>query len=248
VDRAPWRFQLIRHNCQNSHASDKLYLCRPFTRNLLLCSGIGIVNAIEVVNAFPGPDGLSKFKEWLDSPDEALFAAAHKNAKAREKRKQAKNKASAKVDSDNEDRPIASLATNTITNNQPTKEEAEALLATVKSEAELALAVQEAENRAPQEEDEVTVRQKAFMAKHRNVSKNWTIPSSFPDRAVVNAYIKPRVDTSEEKFEWGRPDAEALHKFCFERVSIECLLQRQACVLIPVQGQAFPKPLRLNLD
>lgn len=191
------------------------------------------MNAIEVVNAFPGPDGLSKFKEWLDSPDEALFAAAHKNAKAWEKRNQAKNKTPAKVDSDDEDRPIASLATNpgngTQTDNQPTKEEAEALLTTVKAEAELALAVQEAENRAPQEEDEVTVRQKAFMAKHRNVSKNWTIPSSFPDRAVVNAYIRPRVDTSEEKFEWGRPDAEALHKFCFERVSIECLFQRQAC-------------------
>ncbi|KAH9604584.1 hypothetical protein KSS87_003600 [Heliosperma pusillum] len=32
-------------------------------------SGIGIVNAIEVVNAFPEDDGLHSFREWVDSPD-----------------------------------------------------------------------------------------------------------------------------------------------------------------------------------
>ncbi|KAF2316157.1 hypothetical protein GH714_041496 [Hevea brasiliensis] len=32
-------------------------------------SGIGIVNAIEVVNAFPEEDGLKKFREWIESPD-----------------------------------------------------------------------------------------------------------------------------------------------------------------------------------
>eukprot|EP00803_Ostreobium_quekettii_P004915 evm.model.scf_615.3 EVM.evm.TU.scf_615.3 scf_615:20234-34220(+) len=39
-------------------------------------SGIGIVNAMEVVNAFPGDDGLQDFKKWLQSPDEELVAAA----------------------------------------------------------------------------------------------------------------------------------------------------------------------------
>lgn len=38
-----------------------------------LCSGIGIVNAIEVVNAFPEDDGLQKFREWLESPDPAIL-------------------------------------------------------------------------------------------------------------------------------------------------------------------------------
>ncbi|GAQ89269.1 putative Xeroderma pigmentosum group G protein [Klebsormidium nitens] len=181
-------------------------------------SGIGIVNAIEVVNAFSGPDGLSKFRDWLDAPDEALFAAAQKNAKAREKRNQAENKASAKIESDDEDRPLASLATN---RNSGTGT-GEALLevkAEVKEDAELAIAANLAENRAPKEENEETVRLKAFAAKHRNVSKNWTVPPRFPDRAVVAAYTRPRVDTSEEKFEWGRPDLEALHQFCFERFS-----------------------------
>ena len=37
------------------------------------CSGIGIVNAIEVVNAFPEEDGLSKFREWIESPDPTIL-------------------------------------------------------------------------------------------------------------------------------------------------------------------------------
>lgn len=39
----------------------------------LWCSGIGIVNAIEVVNAFPEEDGLQKFREWLESPDPSIL-------------------------------------------------------------------------------------------------------------------------------------------------------------------------------
>lgn len=37
------------------------------------CSGIGIVNAIEVVNAFPEEDGLCKFREWIESPDPTIL-------------------------------------------------------------------------------------------------------------------------------------------------------------------------------
>lgn len=32
--------------------------------------GVGIVNATEVVRAFPGMEGLRKFKEWMRGPDE----------------------------------------------------------------------------------------------------------------------------------------------------------------------------------
>lgn len=40
---------------------------------IFLCSGIGIVNAIEVVNAFPEKDGLHKFREWIESPDPTIL-------------------------------------------------------------------------------------------------------------------------------------------------------------------------------
>lgn len=40
---------------------------------VFFCSGIGIVNAIEVVNAFPEDDGLHKFREWIESPDPTIL-------------------------------------------------------------------------------------------------------------------------------------------------------------------------------
>ncbi|GFQ04377.1 DNA repair protein uvh3 [Phtheirospermum japonicum] len=40
-------------------------------------SGIGIVNAIEVVNAFPGKDGLREFREWIESPDPSILGKLH---------------------------------------------------------------------------------------------------------------------------------------------------------------------------
>ncbi|PON52043.1 XPG/Rad2 endonuclease [Trema orientale] len=36
-------------------------------------SGIGIVNAIEVVHAFPEEDGLQKFRDWIESPDPTIL-------------------------------------------------------------------------------------------------------------------------------------------------------------------------------
>lgn len=40
---------------------------------VLTCSGIGIVNAIEVVTAFPEEDGLQKFRDWVESPDPTIL-------------------------------------------------------------------------------------------------------------------------------------------------------------------------------
>jgi DNA excision repair protein ERCC-5 len=31
--------------------------------------GIGVVNAVEVVHAFPGCEGLSEFRDWVMAPD-----------------------------------------------------------------------------------------------------------------------------------------------------------------------------------
>lgn len=42
----------------------------PFVQ---FCSGIGIVNAVEVLNAFPEEDGLHKFREWIESPDPSIL-------------------------------------------------------------------------------------------------------------------------------------------------------------------------------
>jgi hypothetical protein len=36
-----------------------------FNGMCVCCSGIGIVNAIEVVTAFPEEDGIKKFRDWI---------------------------------------------------------------------------------------------------------------------------------------------------------------------------------------
>lgn len=48
------------------------------------CAGIGIVNAMEIVHAFPGQEGLKKFRAWVEAPDAGLAAAAARAAGAGE--------------------------------------------------------------------------------------------------------------------------------------------------------------------
>ena len=52
-----------------------------------MCSGIGIVNAIEVVHAFPEEDGLQKFKEWIESPDPSIFGQLHMETSSKSKKR-----------------------------------------------------------------------------------------------------------------------------------------------------------------
>jgi DNA excision repair protein ERCC-5 len=52
-----------------------------------VCSGIGIVNAIEVVHAFPEEDGLQKFKEWIESPDPSIFGQLHMETSSKSKKR-----------------------------------------------------------------------------------------------------------------------------------------------------------------
>ena len=39
-------------------------------------SGIGVVNAMEVVLAFPGLEGLKAFRDWVETPDATLVGLA----------------------------------------------------------------------------------------------------------------------------------------------------------------------------
>ncbi|CAL9176357.1 unnamed protein product, partial [Musa hybrid cultivar] len=55
---------------------------------MIFCSGIGIVNAIEVIQAFSKEDGLQKFRQWVESPDPAIFgkldSGSHSNRSLKE--------------------------------------------------------------------------------------------------------------------------------------------------------------------
>ncbi|MED6197253.1 hypothetical protein PIB30_054994 [Stylosanthes scabra] len=129
-------------------------------------SGIGIVNAIEVVNAFPEEDGLMKFRH--DSKElEGL------------------------LDYDQE------------------------------------------------------IKQ-TFFEKHRNVSKNWHIPSSFPSETVISAYYSPQVDKSTEPFTWGKPDHLVLRKLCWEKFGWTS--QKSDELLVPVLKEYNKHETQLRLE
>lgn len=65
---------------------DVLYVAL-FSLFVMSCSGIGIVNAIEVVNAFPEEDGLHKFREWIESPDPTILGKFDRSSQAGEVKK-----------------------------------------------------------------------------------------------------------------------------------------------------------------
>ncbi|KAM0845234.1 hypothetical protein ACQ4PT_056508 [Festuca glaucescens] len=143
-------------------------------------SGIGIVNAIEVVNAFPEEDGLQKFREWIESPDPAILGKLDMETSGSSKRRN----------------PGANESCEKGNSLQPECVEGPD------------------DNQSSNEKQHV---KEVFMSKHRNVSKNWHIPSTFPSETVISAYISPQVDDSTERFSWGRPDLSLLRKLCWER-------------------------------
>ncbi|KAJ6841304.1 DNA repair protein UVH3 [Iris pallida] len=173
-------------------------------------SGIGIVNAIEVVRAFPEEDGLQKFREWIESPDPAIFGKLGTPARNPKRRSSKSNK----KDSD------------------ATGENAEAS--------------EEATHETQPSTDDIHYIKETFMDKHRNVSKNWHLPSSFPSASVVSAYTTPQVDESTEPFTWGKPDLFLLRKLCWE--SFGWSNKKSDELLLPVLKEYNKHETQLRLE
>lgn len=58
--------------------------------------------------------------------------------------------------------------------------------------------------------------------KHKNLrQKIKTLDQHFPSREVIDAYLQPLVDNSEEQFEWNCPDLDALRAFCTKKFGWE---------------------------
>ncbi|CAL1391910.1 unnamed protein product [Linum trigynum] len=163
-------------------------------------SGIGIVNAIEVVDAFPEDDGLQKFREWIESPDPTILGKLGGKPRSSGK-KQGSKVADSKLDPSDKD--TASM-------------------------------------------DGIDEIKQIFMDKHRNVSKNWYIPSSFPSEAVISAYWSPQVDKSAEPFTWGKPDLHLLIRLCWERFGWN--VQKSQELLLPVLKEYNKRETQLRLE
>ena len=57
-----------------------------------------------------------------------------------------------------------------------------------------------------------------FHRKHQSARTRWIVPTFFPDPKVLNAYLNPVVDNSEERFTWGIPDIDRIILFCNKHV------------------------------
>ena len=53
-----------------------------------------------------------------------------------------------------------------------------------------------------------------FRLKHKTARTQWVAPKHFPAENVINAYMKPVVDSSNDRFSWGTPDLDRLLAFC----------------------------------
>ncbi|XP_031479392.1 DNA repair protein UVH3 [Nymphaea colorata] len=178
-------------------------------------SGIGIVNAIEVVHAFPEEDGLQNFREWFDSPDPSIVEKVHSdNGKASRKK-------SSKESSSSDDFK-ANADTFAVDDN----------------------VLQSHQNEL--HESSIPKLKEIFMEKHRNVSKNWHMPPSFPSEPVISAYMSPQIDKSSEPFSWGKPDLSELRKLCWEKFG--WANQKADELLLPVLKEYNRHETQLRLE
>lgn len=174
-------------------------------------SGIGIVNAIEVVNAFPEEDGLRRFREWIESPDPSILGKFDLQPGSSSKQ-------------------IQSQVDETDMNCSDAKSSGVAA-----RDADVSGSV-----------DDTQKLKQIFMNKHRNVSKNWHVPSSFPSDAVISAYSSPQVDKSTEPFLWGKPDHFFLRKLCWEKFGWST--QKADELLLPVLKEYNKRETQLRLE
>jgi DNA excision repair protein ERCC-5 len=71
------------------------------------------------------------------------------------------------------------------------------------------------------ESDEDLSAEQKFSAKHKSARTQWNAPTNFPADNVKNAYLKPVVDSSSDRFSWGTPDLKKPLVFCQRNMAWE---------------------------
>ena len=75
--------------------------------------------------------------------------------------------------------------------------------------------------------------------------KNWDVPDTFPNSAVIKAYKDAKVDQNKDKFTYGRPDLQLLRRFCQDKFGWQ--QDRADELLVPVL-KVFALPLSALLQ
>lgn len=60
-----------------------------------------------------------------------------------------------------------------------------------------------------------------FHKKHKSARTRWAAPADFPSRGIINAYLNPVVDKSEQKFSWAIPNLHGVQNFCADTLGWE---------------------------
>ena len=181
-------------------------------------AGVGIVNALEIVTAFPGLEGLRAFREWCAESEftKTLPAAMRGEKKKKNKKVKKKKRAPTKKtpekrnDGENENDGDEGAGKEDEDEEDGDEEDGDSDSDEDPSDSDEEVVVVDSTVAEPP-------LRVAFKAQHRSVKKGWDLPPSFPSEQVVEAYAKPAVDTSKERLEWGRPDLDMLRAFCLER-------------------------------
>ena len=91
----------------------------------------------------------------------------------------------------------------------------------------------EAEDGAgPEAREQARRRLREFKLAHRNLRKKWAVGDAFPDPHVIEAYQRPEVNHSEERFTWRYPNLDGVRRFMEEHLG----WQREECdrTLLPL--------------
>jgi DNA excision repair protein ERCC-5 len=185
--------------------------------------GIGVVNAVEVVHAFPGLAGLLDFKAWVASPDTERIAAAAAGgpaaatATAAAARRggdggDASPPSGSESDGDDNDGDQGGGAEPKVPDGG--KEEGAVFGGGAAGGVGSSGAVGSGGGKSRRLSASERRTRREFQATHRGMRGGWHLPGSFPSQAVLDAYLSPHVDRSRKAFSWGRPDAQLLRLFC----------------------------------
>ena len=88
--------------------------------------------------------------------------------------------------------------------------------------------------------------QDEFHEKHKTARSRWVMPPHFPADGVIQAYMNPVVDKSNERFTWGVPDVEGLVAFCAQHIGWVADETRK--LLEPVVARRSQRYMQTRLD
>ncbi len=210
------------------------------------CGGVGVVNAVEVVNAFSClvPDeeeeeGKEQGAKEQGGKEQKEQGGKEQGAKEHEAQVQQGTRGFSALDAaihqckglmafrDWMQSPDEQLV-RTVRN----KRGGGAAAASATTTTAAAETAAEQQQQQGKEEDPPVLRE--FKVAHRGAKRNWQLPSDFPNAAVVEAYAAPKVDMNKDRFTFGRPDLQLLRVFCQQRFGWDA--GRTDQLLVPVRG------------